>query len=242
MLLRIEFGGASNFLMLAVVQARINSSRLPGKALIQLGNQSILSLTVNRLKRSSKISALMIATSDQPADDEIENHARKLDVGVYRGNLEDVGSRLLETAISKNADAFIRISADSPFIDWRIVDHAVSLYQACHPDLVTNVFPRTFPKGQSAEIIKTSTLAGICKIERTPQQKEHVTPYFYDHFKEFRIVSFTSGIDSSDSVHCIDDQNDFERAEEVVKEIGHDKWSWQDLDGFLQKRKFGVAR
>ena len=68
--------------------------------------------------------------------------------------------------------------------------------------------------------------------------KEHVTPYFYDHFKEFRIVSFTSGIDSSDSVHCIDDWNDFERAEEVVKEIGHDKWSWQDLDGFLQKRKF----
>ena len=156
-------------------------------------------------------------------------------MGVYRGNLEDVGSRLLETAISKNADAFIRISADSPFIDWRIVDHAVSLYQACHPDLVTNIFPRTFPKGQSVEIIKTSTLAGICKIERTPQQKEHVTPYFYDHFKEFRIVSFTSGIDSSDSVHCIDDQDDFERAEEIVKEIGHDNWSWQDLDEFLQK-------
>ena len=242
MLLRIEFGGASNFLMLAVVQARINSSRLPGKALIQLGNQSILSLTINRLKRSSQISSLIIATSDQPADDKIENYARKLDVGVYRGNLEDVGSRLLETAISKNADAFVRISADSPFIDWRIVDHAVSLYRACHPDLVTNVFPRTFPKGQSVEIIKTSTLAGISKIERTPLQKEHVTPYFYDHFKEFRIVSFTSGIDSSDSVHCIDDLDDFERAKDIVKETGHDNWSWQELDRFLQKRKFGVAR
>ena len=132
--------------MLAVVQARINSSRLPGKALIQLGNKSILGLTVNRLKRSSKISSLVIATSDQTADDKIESHAKELDVGVFRGNLEGVGSRLLETAISKNADAFIRISADSPFIDWRIVDHAVSLYQACHPDLVTNVF-KNFPKG-----------------------------------------------------------------------------------------------
>ena len=228
--------------MLAVVQARINSNRLPGKALMQLGNKSILNRTINRLKSSSKISSLVIATSDQPADDEIESHARNLDVGVYRGNLEDVGSRLLETAISKNANSFIRISADSPFIDWRIVDRAISLYQASLPDLVTNVFPRTFPKGQSVEIIKTGVLADICKIERTPQQKEHVTPYFYDHFKEFRIVSFTSEIDSSDSVHCIDDQDDFERADEVVKEIGHEKWSWQDLDGFLQKRKFGVAR
>ena len=196
---------------------------------------------MNRLKRSSKISSLVIATSDQTADDKIESHAKKLDVGVFRGNLEGVGSRLLETAISKNADAFIRISADSPFIDWRIVDHAVSLYQACHPDLVTNVFPRTFPKGQSVEIIKTSTLADICKIERSPQQKEHVTPYIYCHYKKFRIVSFTSGIDSSDSVHCIDDQDDFERAEEVVKEIGHENWSWQDLDGFLQKRKHRIA-
>jgi spore coat polysaccharide biosynthesis protein SpsF len=241
MLLRIEFGGAFNFLMLAVVQARINSSRLPGKALIRLGNESILGLTVNRLKRSSKISSLVIATSDQPADDEIENHAIKLGLEVYRGNLEDVGSRLLKAAISRNADAFARISADSPFIDWRIVDHAVSLYQACHPDLVTNIFPRTFPKGQSVEIIKTSTLAGICKIERTPQQMEHVTPFFYDHFKDLEIISFTSGIDSSASVHCIDDKDDFERAEEIVKEMNHQDCSWQDLEEFLKKRKFEVA-
>lgn len=227
--------------MLAVVQARINSSRLPGKALIQLGNKSILGLTVNRLKRSSKISSLVIATSDQTADDKIESHAKKLDVGVFRGNLIDVGSRLLQTAIYQKADAFVRISADSPFIDWRIVDHAVSLYQTCYPDLVTNVFPRTFPKGQSVEIIKTSTLADICKIERSAEQKEHVTPYIYCHYKKFRIVSFTSGIDSTDSVHCIDDQDDFERAQEVVKQVGHDKWSWQDLDGFLQGRKHRIA-
>ena len=241
MLLRIEFGGASNFLMLAVVQARINSSRLPGKALIRLGNESILGLTVKRLKRSSKISSLVIATSDQPADDEIENHAIKLDLEVYRGNLEDVGSRLLKAAISRNADAFIRISADSPFIDWRIVDHAVSLYQASHPDLVTNIFPRTFPKGQSVEIIKTGTLAGICKIERTPQQKEHVTPFIYEHFKDFEILSFTSGFDSSDSVHCIDDRDDLVRAEKVVEKIGHDKWSWQELEGFFPKKNHGVV-
>ncbi len=227
--------------MLAVVQARINSSRLPGKALIRLGNESILGLTVNRLNRSSKISSLIIASSDQPADDAIENHAINLGVEVYRGNLEDVGSRLLEAAISRNADAFVRISADSPFIDWRIVDRAISLYQACHPDLVTNVFPRTFPKGQSVEIIKTGALAGICKIERTPQQKEHVTPFFYDHFKDFEIISFTSGIDSSASVQCIDDQDDFERAVEIVKEMNHQDCSWQDLEGFLKKRKFGVA-
>ena len=68
--------------MLAVVQARINSNRLPGKALMQLGNKSILNRTINRLKSSSKISSLVIATSDQPADDAIESHARNLDVGV----------------------------------------------------------------------------------------------------------------------------------------------------------------
>ena len=109
------------------------------------------------------------------------------------------------------------------------------MYQVSQPDLVTNVFPRTFPKGQSIEIIKTSSLNAICKIDRTSQQKEHVTTYFYDHFEKFRIISFSSGIDSSASAHCIDDKADYERAQRVVTKMGCQDWSWQQLEAFLAK-------
>ena len=216
--------------MLAVIQARFTSKRLPGKALRLLGEKNLLERTINRLKQSEKISAIMVATSSEKTDDPIAEHAQEIGTEIYRGDLRDVGNRLLNGAKSMGSDSFVRISGDSPFIDWRLVDQAIDLHNISEADLVSNIFPRTYPKGQSVEIIKTASLAKLCKSERTNEEKEHVTPYFYKNYNKFCIINFTSGHNHSRSNHCIDDQTDFETAQKVVKDLTGDDLSWKELE------------
>ena len=216
--------------MLAVIQARFNSKRLPGKALRMLGKKNILERTINRLKQSKKITTVAVATSTEKTDDPIAEHAQEIGTTIYRGELEDVGNRLLNAAKSMGSGSFVRISGDSPFIDWRLVDQAIDLYNISEADLVSNIFPRTYPKGQSVEIITTASLAKLCKRERTKEEKEHVTPYFYKNYNKFCIINFTSGHSHSISNHCIDDQTDFETAQKVVRELPGDDLSWQELE------------
>ena len=223
--------------MLVIIQARYNSERLPGKVLKVLSNETILSRTINRISKSRKVSSITVATSVQNFDDPIEVHAKTLGVDVFRGDLEDVGWRLLAAAKSQNSKSFIRISADSPFIDWRILDHAINIFNISNPDLVTNIFPRTFPKGQSIEIIKTNALAKICCKSRTFHEKEHVTPYFYNHYQQFNLVSFTSGQDYSSSNHCIDTQEDFNLSEKLIDQHHVVDQKWQELDQLLIQNK-----
>ena len=223
--------------MLVIIQARYNSERLPGKVLKVLSKETILNRTINRISKSRKVSSITVATSVHNFDDPIEAHAKTLGVDVFRGDLEDVGSRLLQAAKSQNSKNFVRISADSPFIDWRILDYAINIFDLSTPDLVTNIFPRTFPKGQSIEIIKTNALAKICDESRSLEDKEHVTPYFYNHYQQFNLVSFTSGQDCASSNHCIDTQEDFDRAENLVGYCQIGTQTWQELDQLLTQKK-----
>ena len=223
--------------MLALIQARFNSQRLPGKALRMLGNKNLLERTINRLKKSKKITTVVVATSTEKTDDPIAEHAQKTGTKIYRGDLEDVGSRLFNGAKSMGSDSFVRISGDSPFIDWRLVDQAIDLHNISEADLVSNIFPRTYPKGQSVEIIKTASLAKLCKSERTNEEKEHVTPYFYKNYNKFCIINFTSGHNHSRSNHCIDDQTDFETAQKVVRDLPGDDLSWQELELLFSKHR-----
>ena len=223
--------------MLAIIQARYNSERLPGKVLKVLSKETILNRTINRISKSRKVSSITVATSVHNFDDPIEVHAKTLGVEVFRGDLEDVGSRLLEAAKSQNSQNFIRISADSPFIDWRILDHAINIFDLSKPDLVTNIFPRTFPKGQSVEIINTDALARICNVKRSLEEKEHVTPYFYNHYQQFNLVSFTSGQDCSSSNHCIDTTEDFDLSEKLIDQHHVKDQSWQKLNQLIIEHK-----
>jgi spore coat polysaccharide biosynthesis protein SpsF (cytidylyltransferase family) len=102
---------------------------------------------------------------------------------------------------------------------------------------VTNIFPRSFPKGQSIEIIKTNALAKICDESRSLEEKEHVTPYFYNHYQQFNLVSFTSGQDCSSSNHCIDTQEDFILSEKLIDQYHIEGQSWQELDQFIIQNK-----
>jgi spore coat polysaccharide biosynthesis protein SpsF len=141
-------------------------------------------------------------------------------VTVYRGVLDDVAGRLLDAAVAARADALVRINADSPLIDPAIVDHAVGLYRRQQPDLVSNVLRRTFPKGQSVEVIATPALKRAIAAMTTPAEREHVTPWFYADPTRVRIVGFESANPRPQLQLSVDTLDDLRRVETILARLG----------------------
>lgn len=176
--------------MLCIIQARSNSKRFKNKVLHRIYGLPIIQHVIDRAKRCKKIKKLIVSSSLKKNDDNLISYLRKNKIKFFRGDLENVANRLYKTAKINKANSFVRISGDSPMIDPRLIDKAIeiSLKEKEH-DIITNVFPRTFPKGQSVEIIKTSILKKFSK-KFSKLDKEHVTKYFYDNSNYFKIKNF----------------------------------------------------
>ncbi len=177
--------------MLCIIQARSNSKRFNNKVLHLIYGTPIIKHVVNRIKRSKKITKIIVSSSSKKNDDNLISYLKKNRIKFFRGDLENVALRLYKTAKMNKAKFFVRISGDSPLIDPKLIDKAIRISQIKKRyDIITNVFPRTFPKGQSVEIIKTSIikkyLGKFSKLD-----KEHVTKYFYDNSNKFIIKNFT---------------------------------------------------
>jgi spore coat polysaccharide biosynthesis protein SpsF len=198
----------------------MSSSRLPGKALRAIRSRALLGHVVDRLRRCRTIDGMRIATSTDADDDAIADFARTEAVEVYRGALDDVAGRLLNAALAARADALVRINADSPLIDPAIVDQAVELYRQQRPDLVSNVVRRTFPKGQSVEVIAVPALKRAVEAMATPAEREHVTPWFYANATRVRIVGFESAIPRAQMQLSVDTAEDLRRVEAILARLG----------------------
>ena len=157
----------------------MSSRRLPGKVLANVGGRPMLAWLVERVRRCRNISAFAIATSVNRSDDGIASLAAELDVPVVRGDLHDVVSRFLSAADQFNAEAFVRLNGDSPLLDPKLIDTAVSLFESGAFDVVTNVHPRSFPKGQSVEVVSMPALRLLAAQTGDLEDREHVTRYFY---------------------------------------------------------------
>ena len=221
--------------MLVIIQSRLNSVRLPGKALLPINKTSVLERTIAQVKKAKLVKKIIIATSREKHDDAICQMLGGIGVDFYRGELDDVGYRLLNAAQHYNASAFVRICGDSPFLDWRIVDEAIKLFHSASTDLVSNVFHRTFPKGQSVEVINTDALSKLCKTKRSQSEKEHLTKGFYSNFTDYKIISITSGGKFGDCNHCIDIDSDLLIANQMIKNISLDDPSWREVEALFQK-------
>jgi spore coat polysaccharide biosynthesis protein SpsF len=199
-----------------IVQARMTSRRLPGKVLNPLAGRPMLAYTLDRLALCGSAGDLVIATSDDLSDDPLAKFAESSGVRCFRGSLDDVAGRLVAAARSVDAASFVRISGDSPFIDPAIVDRAMALFRGGDCDLVTNVFPRTFPKGMSVEVVRTEALEQACRRDLDSGQREHVTKYFYDHPEEFAIATIAQDPPLDNYAFTVDDPADFRRAEALI--------------------------
>jgi spore coat polysaccharide biosynthesis protein SpsF len=176
-----------------VVQARMSSARFPGKVLASLHGTPILAHVLNRLSLAVSLADIVVATSDEVSDDPVAAYAPTLGVDVVRGPLDDVLERFRMCARLRPRLWVGRVNADSPLLDATVVRRVLEARDGEPVDLVTTVFPRTFPIGQNVELIRTDALMRLRDEELTPADREHVTRFFYRHPDRFSIRNIESG-------------------------------------------------
>lgn len=175
--------------VIASIEARMKSSRLPGKILLDIAGAPALTRLVRRLRRCSHLDDIILATTVEAADNELEHWAKKEGVAFWRGSEEDVLQRVVDAHESIKSDIIVEITGDSILNDPEIIDWGIETFLANSCDVVTNVRPQTFPMGVDVQIFRAIDLAYVAKNIHDPAVREHVSLYFYEHPEKYRILS-----------------------------------------------------
>ncbi|WP_332818470.1 glycosyltransferase family protein [Sphingopyxis sp.] len=194
----------------AIIQARMGSSRLPGKILEPLAGKTVLQRVIERVAASGAFDEVVVATTVRPIDDVAAEHAAQYGASVVRGDEDNVLSRYGLAAAASNADAIMRITADCPLIDPDILGAMVDRFRVGDADLVSNCVRRSFPRGLDAELFSRAALDIMLAEPMTAPQREHVTPFLYAHPERFRIVSHEWPQDLSDYRLTLDTPEDLD--------------------------------
>lgn len=215
----------------------MSSSRFPGKALAELAGTSTIERVVGQIRAADSISDVIVTTSAGATDNVLAEHCLSKGINVFRGSLNDVAGRLLSCAHSYGAESFVRISGDSPFIDPSLIDYATGIFAKQVVDLTTNVLVRSFPKGQSVEVIRASSLQQSLGYDSSAEAQEHVTTGFYSDRADFAISEFHWDEDFSTVQLSIDTPEDHRQLEKIIAITGENVgWlelaqTWQALQG-----------
>ena len=210
----------------AIIQARMTSRRLPGKVLAEVHGRPMLQYLLERVERCTELDGVVVATSTDPSDDPIESFCAERGVDCFRGSLDNVAERFCEAAQRQELDVFVRLCADSPLLDPALIDQAVTTYRSGRADLVTNVIGRSFGPGQSVEVISAPVFAEAVPHMSSADHREHVTSYFYDHRKDFRIKAIRGDHDGGDVDFAIDTPGDLERFRALIAAMDRPHWSY----------------
>lgn len=203
----------------AIIQARIGSTRLPGKVLMKLNEDTVLSLLLKQLKHSKFLDKKIIATTNNPKDDVIEKFTTSNNIKLFRGDSDNVLDRYYQCAKRFSLTHIVRITADNPLIDPDIIDQAIKKYSTFKYDYLTNSIDRTFPNGTEVEIFSFDALEIAWKYAKKISEREHVTPYFYNNPKKFKIHHFKQEKNQSKFRYTIDRKEDYALVVEILSRI-----------------------
>lgn len=192
-----------------VIQARMGSTRLPGKVLKPIMQKPLLGYLIERLRRVMHPHSLLLATTTNFQDDILETFAKKQKIPVFRGSEEDVLDRYYQACCKFPAEIIVRITSDCPLMDPAIVDKAIDLLQKKAVDYVSNAQHRTYPRGMDVEVFTFRALKKAMEQATSPSDREHVTPYIYHHPDEFSLANLTYPKDLSDYRLTVDTPEDF---------------------------------
>jgi spore coat polysaccharide biosynthesis protein SpsF len=222
--------------VVAIVQARVGSTRLPGKVLKDLEGETVLCRVVNRLRRAPQINEVLVATTDRTADDAIVAECRRISVPVSRGDQDDVLDRYHRAAQLAKADVVVRVTSDCPLIDPEITGKTITAFQQALPDYASNVMERTYPRGLDTEVMSFDALAHAWQVARKPHEREHVTPYIYEHPAEFKLLSVAGDEDHSGNRWTVDTPEDLKFMQEVLARLKENPdFSWRDVLSLLDR-------
>ncbi len=229
--------------MVAVIQARMSSSRLPGKVLKDIGGKSALDWMATRVRRAELIDEVVIATTTDPSDDPIVDYCRASGISYFRGSMPDVLDRVYQAARGFEADVVVRLTGDCPFIDPHMLDNNLHTFLTAKPplDFAANRLPppwkRTIPIGLDAEYCTFAGLETIWQQAREKHQREHVMPYFYEHPESFNILHITHEPDSGHLRWTLDTPEDLALLRKLAAHFeGRDDFSWLDVLALVEQR------
>jgi spore coat polysaccharide biosynthesis protein SpsF len=225
---------------LLTIEARMRSSRLPGKVLKPILGRPMLALMIERLRHARTIDGIVVATTDNPSDDPIARLAAELDVGCFRGSEEDVLARVLGAARHYGGDVIVETTGDCPLNDPAIVDKVVSDYRIGGADFVSNNLEYSTPIGTDVRVFSTDSLAEIDRISQDPADREHVSLHYWEHPEKYRLRNVTTEMPPGVSGLrlTVDTPEDFELVRQVFEELYPSKliFSLSDILELFQRR------
>jgi spore coat polysaccharide biosynthesis protein SpsF len=224
-------------MILAILQARVSSTRLPGKVLLPLLGRPMLSRQIERLLQSNSIDRLVVATSDEPADEVLERLCAEMGVACYRGSINDVLDRFYRAALPLNPEHVVRITGDCPLIDPDLIDQMVAFYLEAQYDYVSNCVQPTLPDGLDAEVFRFTSLCRAWREARLLSEREHVTPFIYGRPELFRQGLWRNALDLSNYRWTVDEPADFELITKIYQALypKNPRFRTDDVLALLQK-------
>ena len=251
--------------IVAIIQARMSSTRLPGKVLADLGGRTMLARVVQRIRGAGLVDHVVVATSQKPADDPIQEECFRLAVDTFRGDESDVLDRFYRAAEVHRAEGVVRITADCPLADPEVIDHVVRGFLDQRPDFASNTLRRTYPRGLDVEVLTAPALAAAWHDARESYQRVHVTPYLYEHPERFRLLAVTVDEDLANPAAgdyeersrllcehheptmsnwrwTVDAAADLEFVREVYRRLGSENpFSWRDVCRLIRQHPYLAA-
>jgi glutamate-1-semialdehyde 2,1-aminomutase len=200
----------------AIIQARMGSTRFPNKVMRAICGTPMIGLLLTRLKNSKLVDQIVLATSEDPRNDPLTKYVRDLEYTVYRGSEDDVLDRYYQAAKETGADSVVRITGDCPLIDPMIVDETIAMFLDSDVDYVSNTSPPTYPDGLDTEVFTFQALETAWHQAKTPQEREHVTPFIREYGK-FSKANLVYGEDLSEERWTVDEPEDFEVVQKVFE-------------------------
>ena len=203
-----------------IIQARMGSSRLPGKVLEKINDEdTILDYVLKQISHSKKIQQVVVATSDLSEDNIISEHLNNKKINFFRGSSDDVLDRYFQCAKKFSFDIIIRITADNPLIDPSIVDKIIDKYLNQNYDFISNTLKRTFPYGTEVEVFSFNSLKKAWKNAKKPSEREHVTPFMYNLKNKFHLGNLENDNNFSFLRYTVDKKEDLKLVKQIVRKI-----------------------
>ncbi len=221
--------------MLAILQARCSSSRLPGKVLKPILGEPMLARHIERLRRASHITPLIVATSTEASDDPLAELCKDLKVPCRRGSLNDVLDRFYHAAKPFRPEHLVRLTGDCPLADPAVIDACIEFHLSGNYDYTSNAIQATFPDGLDVEVFRFSALADAWTEASLPSEREHVTSFIYHHPERYRIGHYRQSEDLSWLRWTVDQPEDFEMVATIYRALypGNPAFDTDDILRYL---------
>lgn len=226
----------------AIIQARMTSTRLPGKILMEIGGQSLLEINLRRIAKAQQIDKLVVATTNLPSDDKTAEMVKTLGFEVFRGDENDVLDRFYQAVRpqSDQPDYIVRLTADCPLIDAALIDKIIRHTVENQLDYCSNTLDPHYPDGQDAEVFKTSALKQAWREAKLPSEREHVTPYIWKNSSFKGGSTFKSENYAEDGRNyghlrmTVDEPADYRLIAALIEELGTDR-TWHEYADYMER-------